>query len=47
LLESLRKIIALPADTVVWPGHDYGDQPQSTVGRETRSNPYITDFLMD
>jgi len=47
LLESLRKIIRLPAETVVWPGHDYGDRPHSTVGRELETNPYITDFLLD
>ncbi|NLI32172.1 MAG: MBL fold metallo-hydrolase [Deltaproteobacteria bacterium] len=46
LLESLlKKIITLPPETVVWPGHDYGDQPRSTVGREMETNPYITDFL--
>ncbi|NLI81469.1 MAG: MBL fold metallo-hydrolase [Deltaproteobacteria bacterium] len=46
LLESLlKKIIALPPETVVWPGHDYGDQPSSTVGHEMETNPYITDFL--
>lgn len=47
LLESLAKIIALPAETVIWPGHDYGDRPRSTVAEEARSNPYITDFLLD
>lgn len=46
LLESLqKKITTLPPETVVWPGHDYGDQPRSTVGREMETNPYITDFL--
>uniref|UniRef100_A0A832EK80 MBL fold metallo-hydrolase n=1 Tax=Desulfacinum infernum TaxID=35837 RepID=A0A832EK80_9BACT len=47
LLESLRKITRLPPETIVWPGHDYGDRPTSTVGREMETNPYITDFLMD
>ncbi len=47
LLESLRtKILTLPPDTVIWPGHDYGDQPHSTVRKEMESNPYITDFLL-
>jgi glyoxylase-like metal-dependent hydrolase (beta-lactamase superfamily II) len=46
LLTSLQtKIITLPPDTIVWPGHDYGDRPHSTVGHETQTNPYITDFL--
>ena len=46
LLESLKtKILTLPPETIVWPGHDYGDRPSSTVGREMETNPYITDFL--
>lgn len=45
LIASLGKIIKLPPDTVIWPGHDYGDRPTSTVAREMRTNPYITDFL--
>ena len=48
LLASLaQKIIDLPADTVIWPGHDYGETPTSTIGRERAENPYITDFLLD
>lgn len=48
LLESLKtKIITLPPETVVWPGHDYGDRSHSTIRDEMESNPYITDFLMD
>lgn len=48
LLESLNKLLALlPADTIVWPGHDYGDTPTSTLGTERKTNPYITDFLDD
>jgi glyoxylase-like metal-dependent hydrolase (beta-lactamase superfamily II) len=45
LLDSLRnKIGALPDETVIRPGHDYGDRPTSTVGREKQTNPYFTDF---
>jgi glyoxylase-like metal-dependent hydrolase (beta-lactamase superfamily II) len=48
LIHSLKhKIITLPPQTVVWPGHDYGDSPRSTVQRETEANPYITDFMDD
>ncbi len=48
LLESLKtKILPLPPETVVWPGHDYGDRPKSTLQHETETNPYITDFLLD
>jgi hydroxyacylglutathione hydrolase len=47
LLESLEKrLIVLPKETVIWPGHDYGDTPTSTIAREMAENPYITDFLL-
>jgi glyoxylase-like metal-dependent hydrolase (beta-lactamase superfamily II) len=47
LLKSLEtKIIGLPPETVVWPGHPYGDTPTSTIGRERAENPYITDFIL-
>jgi glyoxylase-like metal-dependent hydrolase (beta-lactamase superfamily II) len=46
LLLSLRKIIILPKETIVRPGHDYGDTPTSTIGREIEENIYITDFLV-
>lgn len=45
LLDSLRKLLSLPPETRVWPGHDYGDAPVSTLAREKETNPYITDFL--
>jgi glyoxylase-like metal-dependent hydrolase (beta-lactamase superfamily II) len=48
LLESLKnKILTLPPETVIWPGHDYGDHHRSTVAHEMETNPYITDFLID
>lgn len=48
LLRSLaEKIIDLPSDTVVRPGHDYGETPTTTIGRERQENPYITDFILD
>jgi len=48
LIESIeKKILALPEGTVIWPGHDYGDRPTSTIGREMEENPYITDFILD
>jgi glyoxylase-like metal-dependent hydrolase (beta-lactamase superfamily II) len=36
LLDSLRKLAALPDDLVVLPGHG----PGTTIGRERRSNPF-------
>jgi hypothetical protein len=32
---------------MVWPGHDYGESPTSTIGREMEENPYITDFILE
>lgn len=47
LLKSLEtKIIGLPPETVVWPGHPYGDSAASTIARERAENPYITDFIL-
>jgi glyoxylase-like metal-dependent hydrolase (beta-lactamase superfamily II) len=41
LITSIHeKIFTLPGDTVVWPGHDYGPTPSSTVQQEKKSNPY-------
>jgi glyoxylase-like metal-dependent hydrolase (beta-lactamase superfamily II) len=46
LLQSLEeKIMPLPDDTVIWPGHDYGETPTSTLGREKEDNPFLTDFF--
>lgn len=39
--ESLKKIMTLPCDTEVWPGHNYGVKPSSTIGFELKSNPFI------
>ena len=47
LLKSLEtKILPLPPETVIWPGHDYGDTPHTTLRHEMETNPYITDFLL-
>ncbi|MCB2184944.1 MAG: MBL fold metallo-hydrolase [Deltaproteobacteria bacterium] len=36
-----NRILALPDDTVIWPGHNYGPSPKSTVAQERRGNPYL------
>jgi glyoxylase-like metal-dependent hydrolase (beta-lactamase superfamily II) len=42
MLESLRRVILpAPDDTVVLPGHG----PQTTIGVERRSNPFLQDLL--
>ena len=35
------KIMILPDETEVYPGHDYGTSPFSTIGREKMENPYL------
>lgn len=46
LLRSIKdRILSLPDETIVWPGHDYGGSPTSTIALEKRNNPYITDFI--
>lgn len=41
LLRSIReKIYTLPGNTIVWPGHDYGPTPTSTVAHEMQNNPF-------
>ena len=35
------KLFTLPDDTVVGPGHNYGDTPKSTIEREKVYNPYV------
>ncbi len=35
---SIRKLMQLPDDTVIWPGHNYGPTPNSTIGWEKRNN---------
>jgi hydroxyacylglutathione hydrolase len=47
LLKSLEeKLLVLPEYTVIWPGHDYGETPTSTISREMEENPYITGFIL-
>ena len=51
MFESLKRVSQLPADVRLYPGHDYGDVPVSTIQREKEHNPYfqklasLTDFV--
>lgn len=46
LLASIKdRLLGLPGETLVWPGHDYGDRPCSTLAQEMKTNPFITDFI--
>ncbi len=37
-----KRLLTLPDETVVWPGHGYGGS-HSTIGEERRSNPYLNE----
>jgi hydroxyacylglutathione hydrolase len=40
-MHSIReRLLSLPDETIVWPGHGYGGS-RSTIGEEKRSNPFI------
>ena len=39
---SLETIKKLPDDVEIFPGHDYGDAPTSTIGKEKKHNPFFT-----
>jgi glyoxylase-like metal-dependent hydrolase (beta-lactamase superfamily II) len=36
-----QKLMILPDDVEVWPGHNYGVEPSSTIGNERRTNPFL------
>ncbi len=43
LQDSIRsRLFILPDETVVWPGHDYGREPESTIHKEKTTNFYVT-----
>lgn len=42
MYESLHHVLgALPETTSLYPGHDYGDVPTSSLARERANNPYF------
>ena len=43
LIKSIKeRILTLPDDTIIYPGHNYGITPETTVRREKTENPFIT-----
>ena len=36
-----QRLAKLPAGTVLYPGHDYGETPSSTLGDQRARNPYL------
>jgi len=42
LMHSIKtKLLTLPADTIVWPGHGYGGE-HSTIAQEKTGNPFLS-----
>jgi hydroxyacylglutathione hydrolase len=41
LWSSLQRLMALPEEVRVYPGHNYGATVTSTIGREILENPYL------
>ena len=37
-----EKLLTLPGETIVWPGHDYGMRPSSTIDNERKTNPWLS-----
>lgn len=40
--ESVRRLLTLPDETLVFPGHEYQHRLSSTIGHERASNPRLT-----
>lgn len=40
-LSLTQKLMALPDETILFPGHNYSGQPTSTIGEQKKSNPYL------
>jgi len=38
---SLQKLMELPDETIVYPGHDLGVTQTSTIGHEKKTNPFL------
>jgi glyoxylase-like metal-dependent hydrolase (beta-lactamase superfamily II) len=45
---SLQRLIhAVPDSTTIWPGHDYGVRPSSTMALERATNPFLRCETLD
>lgn len=44
MMKSIQeKLLILPEETIIYPGHDYGPRPTSTIGHEKRFNPFLNE----
>ncbi len=45
MMESIqKKLLVLPDETKIYPGHNYGSKPVSTIGEEKINNPFLQEF---
>ncbi len=45
MMKSIQeKLLTLPEDVIIFPAHDYGPKPISTIGEEKRNNPFLSEF---
>lgn len=42
MMSSLSNLASLPDNVTVYPGHDYGPTPTSTIGQQRKNNPYMS-----
>ncbi len=47
MYRSLNQLAGLDESTVLYPGHNYADEPTSTIGNEKRFNPYLQTVNLD
>lgn len=47
LYNSMLELRALPPETILYPGHDYGDVPYSTLEQESERNPFLSAGSLD
>jgi hydroxyacylglutathione hydrolase len=47
MYHSLSRLADLDQDTILYPGHNYADEPTSTIGQEKNQNPYMLKASLD
>lgn len=46
MFESLKRLSQMPGDTIIYPGHNYGPTPTSTIGAQKKTNPYLNAAML-
>ena len=47
MFHSLQRLKQLPPETMIFPGHNYGPAPHSTIAGEIELNPYLRPASLD